>query len=203
MAPTLPDGSLSDAELVKRAKAKDPTAFDLLVGRYEKRLIGLCYRHLRQYEEACDLAQEVFVQAFMHLDKFRGASSFSTWLYRIGLNACYNKSRWARAKGRGAVTSLDGLLERYEAGADHAAVMSDPQPSALDGLQQRETQALVQEALGSLEEGYKRRWSWWTWKASATSKPPRSSKCPSTPCAPASPGRANSSSSRSSVSEKG
>lgn len=108
----------SDAQLLEQCRRGEAQAFDALVQRYQRRVIGLCFRHLRQYEEACDLAQEVFSQVFEHLGDFQGKSSFSTWLYRITLNSCYNRQRYGRAKGRGAVTSLEGMLERREGGGD-------------------------------------------------------------------------------------
>lgn len=146
-APSQPD----DRDLVRRCQQGDPAAFDALVERYQRRVIGLCYRHLRNYEEACDLAQEVFVQAFQHLGDFRGKSRFSTWLYRISLNACYNRQRWWRAKGRGGSTSLEGLLERREARADTSALMRSPDPGALAQLEQAEDLDLLRRSLRDLD----------------------------------------------------
>ncbi len=145
--PSQPD----DKTLVKRCQDGDAAAFDALVERYQRRVIGLCYRHLRSYEEACDLAQEVFVQAFQHLGDFQGKSSFSTWLYRISLNACYNRQRWYRAKGRGGVTSLEGLLEKREADADTSALMRDRDPGALENLERSEDVDLLRKSLQALE----------------------------------------------------
>jgi RNA polymerase sigma-70 factor (ECF subfamily) len=146
-----PLGQPDDKTLVQRCQAGDPTAFDALVERYQRRVIGLCYRHLRSYEEACDLAQEVFVQAFQHLGDFQGKSSFSTWLYRISLNACYNRQRWYRAKGRGGVSSLEGMLERREQDADTSSLLRDKDPGALAELEQKEEVAQLRSSLRSLD----------------------------------------------------
>jgi RNA polymerase sigma-70 factor (ECF subfamily) len=145
-----------DDELVKRCRQGDNLAFDALVGRYQRKVLGLCLRHLRSYEEACDLAQEVFVQVFQHLPDFQGKSSFSTWLYRVCLNACYNRQRYWRAKGRGGVTSLEGLLEAREADPDTSALMRSKDAGALEALQRNEDVALLRQALGSLEDGQRR-----------------------------------------------
>ncbi len=150
--PSQPD----DAALVKRCQKGEAEAFDLLVQRYQRRVIGLCLRHLRSYEEACDLAQEIFVQVFQHLGDFQGKSSFSTWLYRISLNACYNRQRWYRAKGRGGVTSLEGLLDRREADADTSALMRDKDPGALANLEQAEDVAQLRRSLQALEPSSRR-----------------------------------------------
>lgn len=144
---------LDDKALVGRCQKGDADAYDALVQRYQRRVIGLCYRHLRSYEEACDLAQEVFVQVFQHLGDFQGKSSFSTWLYRISLNACYNRQRWYKAKGRGGVTSLEGLLERREADADTSALMRGGDKGALDALERSEEVEQLRRTLGTLDAG--------------------------------------------------
>jgi RNA polymerase sigma-70 factor (ECF subfamily) len=148
--PELP-GQPDDKSLVRRCQKGDPAAFDALVERYQRRVIGLCYRHLRSYEEACDLAQEIFVQAFQHLDSFEGKSSFSTWLYRISLNACYNRQRWYKAKGRGGVSSLEGMLERREADPDSSSLLRDKDPGALAELEKKEEVAQLRQSLAALD----------------------------------------------------
>jgi RNA polymerase sigma-70 factor (ECF subfamily) len=146
----------SDAALVSLAQKGQAEAFDALINRYQRRVIGLCFRHLNNYEEACDLAQDVFVQVFQHLADFQGKSSFSTWLYRVSLNACYNRQRYFKAKGRSGVTSLEGILERREADADSSALMRGSDPGALQAMEREEVREQVQKALQSLEEGQRK-----------------------------------------------
>lgn len=150
------DSPAKDAELVERCRKGEAAAFDQLVERYQRRVIGLCYRHLRSYEEACDLAQEIFVQAFQHMAGFQGKSSFSTWLYRISLNACYNRQRWQKAKGRGGVTSLEGMLERREADPDSSALLKGRDRGALDNLERGEEIQQLRSALESMDDGQRR-----------------------------------------------
>lgn len=145
-----------DPELVKRAVENELEAFDILIKRYERRVIGLCFRHLGQYEEACDLAQEVFIQVFNRLKDFEGRSSFSTWLYRVSLNACYNRHRYLKAKGRGGVTSLEGMLEAQEKKEDLSPMLKSGGPGALDELEAEETKAQVKGAMAELDENYKK-----------------------------------------------
>ena len=154
--PERPMKEPGDDELVKRCRQGDNLAFDALVGRYQRKVLGLCLRHLRSYEEACDLAQEVFVQVFQHLPDFQGKSSFSTWLYRVCLNACYNRQRYNRAKGRGGVTSLEGLLERNEAGPDSSALMRSGESGALENLEAAEDVRQLRLSLASLEAGQRK-----------------------------------------------
>jgi RNA polymerase sigma-70 factor (ECF subfamily) len=146
----------SDAALVALAQKGQSDAFDALINRYQRRVIGLCYRHLNSYEEACDLAQDVFVQVFQHLGDFQSKSSFSTWLYRVSLNACYNRQRYFKAKGRSGVTSLDGILERREADADSSALMRGPDTGALQALEREEVREQVQQALRSLDDAQRK-----------------------------------------------
>ena len=151
----------SDAALVVQAQKGQAEAFDTLILRYQRRVIGLCFRHLNSYEEACDLAQEIFVQVFQHLADFQGKSSFSTWLYRVALNACYNRQRYFKAKGRSGVTSLDGILERRSSAGsgpdpDSSALMRNSDPGALDNMERDETRRQVQDALKSLDEGQRK-----------------------------------------------
>lgn len=80
----------TDEELVKAAKAEDLGAFDELVKRHEVKIYNLCYRILRDQNDARELAQDSFVKAYRAIGKFDGRSSFSTWLYRIAVNNCIN-----------------------------------------------------------------------------------------------------------------
>lgn len=79
--------------LVKRAKKGDVLAFSELVKRYERYVINLVYRTLGRSEDAEDIAQEAFVKAFLNIKKFKEESKFSTWLSRIVVNLCMDKTR--------------------------------------------------------------------------------------------------------------
>jgi RNA polymerase sigma-70 factor (ECF subfamily) len=87
--------SQTDFELIRRVLDGETAAFDLLVRRYQQTILRLTQRMTRNAEDARDLAQDAFVQAFRSLGRFQGQSSFSTWLYRIAVNLCLNhlKSR--------------------------------------------------------------------------------------------------------------
>lgn len=79
-----------DSELVARVQAGDKTAFDLLVLKYQHRIVQLVYRYIKDPVEAQDVAQEAFIKAYRALPEFRGESAFFTWLYRIAVNAAKN-----------------------------------------------------------------------------------------------------------------
>src|SRR6185295_14882004 len=82
---------LDDSALVAACLAGRPGAFDVIVERHRRPVYQLCYRYVATHEDASDLAQEVFLRAYRGLRSFRGQSSLSTWLYRIGVNVCLNR----------------------------------------------------------------------------------------------------------------
>ncbi|MBL7005088.1 MAG: RNA polymerase sigma factor RpoE [Gammaproteobacteria bacterium] len=93
----------TDAELVKRVQNGDSKAFDILVIKYQQRVINLVTRFVSDYSECQDIAQDAFIKAYKGLHNFRGDSQFYTWLYRIAANTAKNylasKSRKVPAQG--------------------------------------------------------------------------------------------------------
>lgn len=93
--------SLEDKELVARAQRDDPSAFEILVRRYQEKAYAIAYNMCSgDSEEAQELTQEAFLRAFRSLNNFRGTSSFYTWFYRILINTCLDsrrrRKRWER-----------------------------------------------------------------------------------------------------------
>ena len=84
------DENHSDIELVARVQRGDKRAFDLLVVRYQHRIVKLVSRYVREPSDAFDVAQEAFIKAYRALPNFRGDSAFYTWLYRIAINTAKN-----------------------------------------------------------------------------------------------------------------
>ena len=79
-----------DRGLVERVQRGDKRAFDLLVRKYQHRVIGLVSRYVRNHAECEDIAQESFIRAWRAIDAFRGDSAFYTWLYKIAVNTAKN-----------------------------------------------------------------------------------------------------------------
>jgi RNA polymerase sigma-70 factor (ECF subfamily) len=94
----------SDEALLAAHLRGDPRAFGELVARYERRIYGLCLRILGNREDAEDAAQEAFLAALRKASSFRRAAAFSTWLYRIAVNAATDQ---ARRRGRARLAALD------------------------------------------------------------------------------------------------
>ncbi len=79
-----------DQDLVARVQRGDKSAFDVLVIRYQQRVINLIMRFIPNHAEALDVAQEAFIKAYRAIPRFRGDSAFYTWLYRIAVNTAKN-----------------------------------------------------------------------------------------------------------------
>ena len=101
----------SDQELVERVQRGDRRAFDVLVLRYQQRIIKLIMRYVQDSSEAQDVAQEAFIKAYRALPNFRGESAFYTWLYRIAINTAKN---YLVSQGRRAPTTTENEIEDAE-----------------------------------------------------------------------------------------
>lgn len=80
----------TDSDLVQRVQQGDKTAFDLLVLKYQHRIVKLVSRYVREPTDALDVTQETFLKAYRALPRFRGDSAFYTWIYRIAINTAKN-----------------------------------------------------------------------------------------------------------------
>lgn len=111
----------ADQLLVERVQSGDRQAFGLLVSKYQRKLLRLVSRLVRDPAEAEDVAQEAFIKAYRALPSFRGESAFYTWLYRIGVNTAKN---WLASQGRRATSQASMDSEEAE-GYDEADLLRD------------------------------------------------------------------------------
>ena len=105
-----------EARLIERLIARDERAFNALVRAYERRVFALVLRMIGNRAEAEDLAQEVFVQVFKAIGSFRGESKLSTWVFRIAVNLCKNRSKYLRVRHAGEQDPIDDLADRAQLG---------------------------------------------------------------------------------------
>ncbi|MFO1360431.1 RNA polymerase sigma factor RpoE [Plasticicumulans sp.] len=107
---------VADQELVLRVQKGDKRAFDILVSKYQYKIVKLVTRYVHDQTEALDVAQEAFIKAYRALSGFRGDSAFYTWLYRIAINTAKN---YLVAQGRRPPGSdIDATeAEQYESAA--------------------------------------------------------------------------------------
>lgn len=134
----------TDKELVKRVQKGDKGAFDLLVLKYEHKIVNLVMRYVRDPEQALDISQEAFIKAYRALPRFRGDSAFYTWLYRIAVNTA--KNHLAAQRRRPMDIELD--LQDPEQYGLHAKLKETDTPEGVTLSQElRETLERAIEAL--------------------------------------------------------
>jgi len=101
--------NLSDAAIIIRASGGDRSAFEVLVNRYQQRVLSVAYRIVGNPEDARDVAQDVFIRLYRFLNTYQGKKRFFTWLYRIIVNTSFD---FLRKKNRFRIISLDDLPEK-------------------------------------------------------------------------------------------
>jgi len=139
---------LSDeAEIIRRCKQGDLSAFNELVKRYEKLVYNFAYRLTNNYDDANDIAQEALIRVFSAIKSFRGDASFTTWIYRITTNVFLDERKRARAHPH---TSLDEHVELEESSI--VRQIEDPAPQPLAQIEEKEVGNILNNAVSSLPE---------------------------------------------------
>ena len=143
------DTLLSDEELVRSYLEGDQRAFEDLVSRYETTVTNMAYRLLGNRDDASDVSQEVFILLLRKLGSFRGEAKFSTWLYRVVLNACHDHARRLRRHYSLSESPGEDMPEIEQRIADTG--LDSPEES----LERAEIQGVVQEAIARLPYKFK------------------------------------------------
>jgi RNA polymerase sigma-70 factor, ECF subfamily len=138
--------SKPDQELIAECLSGQTHAFGVLVARYQNRLFNTLVGVLGSVEDAHDVAQEAFVNAFQKLNTFRGHSAFYSWLFRIALNSAVSQKRKQRA-----VVSIDAAREQ----SGDEPVDRHPAARPEHGLETNERQVAVRAALAELAEEFR------------------------------------------------
>jgi RNA polymerase sigma-70 factor (ECF subfamily) len=151
-----------EQEWVQRARRSDTYAFELLYRQHVDRVYGLCLRMTGNVSEAEDCTQETFIQAWTQLDKFRGESSFGTWLHRVAVNAVLGRMRRTRRErdriravadvapapasvgDSGGMQDLEKAMDELPSGARHVFVLY-----AVYGYSHEETSEMLGIASGT------------------------------------------------------
>jgi RNA polymerase sigma-70 factor (ECF subfamily) len=136
-----------DQQLVARAQQGDKQAFELLVAKYQRKLLRLISRLVRDPAEAEDVAQDAFIKAYRALPQFRGDSAFYTWLYRIGVNTAKN---YLVSQGRRPPSSTEKDAEEAETFDDADALRDINTPESI--LLSKEIANTVNAAMAKLPE---------------------------------------------------
>jgi RNA polymerase sigma-70 factor (ECF subfamily) len=145
---------LTDDQLVEKARQGDYEAFAALVSRYERRIFALALRIVRRSHDAEEVVQQTFLSLLEHLEDFRGESAFSTWLLRIATNHALGLLR--REAVRATMPLSGGSHESEDdEGLPKPHYIAEWRESPEDILSQKETRALVEQALAELDEKYR------------------------------------------------
>lgn len=139
----------TDNELIKRVQAGDKRAFDVLVTKYQSKIISLVSRYVKDPHQALDVSQEAFVKAYKGLANFRGDSAFYTWLYRIAINTAKNH---LVAEGRRVPDSSIDVLDA-EQYSDYQELKETATPESM--LLSEEIKLTVNSAIQHLPEDLK------------------------------------------------
>ena len=136
----------TDKQLVARVQKGDSRAFDMLVLKYQHRILGLISRYVHDADEVQDVAQEAIIKAYRALPRFRGDSAFYTWLYRIAINTAKNHLVSRSRRPPGSDVDVEDAEYYVSGGALHE--IETPE-SALFGSELKE---VVERAIRDLPE---------------------------------------------------
>ena len=146
-------GVHAEAQFIERLRAGEAAAFDHLVNERSGDIYALLYRLTEDEEEARDLAQETFLQAFRCVHQFRGEANVKTWLYRIAINLARNRWRWWTRRRRSLTSSLDGGDEYSQSLL--ATLRDSREPDPEQNALRHEREQILQTALGKLRRNYR------------------------------------------------
>src|SRR4026209_650710 len=137
----------SELDLVKQCQAGDTVAFDQLVSRYRTRVFGMIYNMVHSEQDAWDLAQDSFLKAWKSIKRFRGRSSFYTWIYRIVMKVTIDWLRKKQIKGGGG--EIDDAIQLKEI---EPASKTVPKSEALphEMMERSEIRARIDKAIAQL-----------------------------------------------------
>ena len=140
---------MNDSELIKRLCARDEGAFREIVDKYKTLVYNACYHILQNRTEAEDISQEVFIEVYESIDKFRNESKLSTWLYRISINKSLNHYR--KFKWKSVINSIDN----FSGNNSNQKIIEIEDKNANNSpysIEYKERNQVLQKAINSLSE---------------------------------------------------
>ena len=146
-----PISSIADNALISAYLKGNEYAFEVLVSRYQDKLVNYVNRLIHDYDMAVDLAQEAFVRVYRNANRYRGEYQFSTWLYRIATNLAIDEIRRRKRKGRFFFYNVTG---RFQEG-DGTFPLPDLGDSPERSLVRSEKLERLQRAIDSLPQKYR------------------------------------------------
>jgi RNA polymerase sigma-70 factor (ECF subfamily) len=141
------DQEIPSEDLMARIAKGDGDAFEILVDRHQASVLNLIYRFIGDRTQAKDLAQEVFIKVWQAAKTYRPEAKFTTWIYRIATNVCFNELKSARHKKWFSFHQSDD-----HRGNTFEETLSDSAPSVEDLLLEKERSRQISDALQSLPD---------------------------------------------------
>lgn len=138
---------LDDTDLVTTFLKSEERAFDVLVERYQTRLLNFIYRTVGDRERAEDLVQEVFVRVYRHLARFDRSKKFSTWIYTIASNLAKNE---LRNRSRNPLVFFQSLTKGFAGEEERPVEFEDPRSRPDDLFQKRHLREIVEQSVAQL-----------------------------------------------------
>lgn len=147
-----PIGEKEEGRLIRACQGGDLEAFDRLILHFQDQVYGLAYHLLRDRDEAEDIAQEVFLSFYRHIDSFRFESRLSTWLYRVTSNRVKNRWKYHQRRQKNKHDSLDEPRSDED---QRSMDLPDPAPNARQQAAGREMMQILNERLEDLSPEYR------------------------------------------------
>ncbi|AKL98717.1 RNA polymerase sigma factor [Endomicrobium proavitum] len=142
---------LNDTQLVRLAKEGQIAAFESLITKYKDKVFNIAFSYTANYAASDDIAQNVFVKVYLNLSSFQEKAAFSTWLYRITINECFNGLKKERKKN---TVSLESEISGQE-NILLKDTLADPNADIEQKFISSETQKLIRSALLKLSDKYR------------------------------------------------
>ncbi|HHW49075.1 MAG TPA: sigma-70 family RNA polymerase sigma factor [Clostridiaceae bacterium] len=139
-----------EKSLINKAKCGDIEAFEQLIEVYQKKVFNIALRMIGNYEDANDIAQEVFIRVYRSLGGFKEQSAFSTWIYRITTNVCLDELRKRKNKN---VVSIDEDVKSDDGEIKRQIEANEPTPEAV--AEKNYIKQVVNDAINQLSEEHR------------------------------------------------
>lgn len=140
-----------EKELIKKSQKGDIESFEKLISNYQKKVFNIAFGMMHNHDDAYDISQEVFIRVFKSIRKFKGQSSFSTWLYRITTNACLDELR--KRKNNKNIISIDQEIQLEDGEVFRQIEDDGPTPELV--AERNELREIIREAISKLSDEHK------------------------------------------------